>query len=319
MRVPGIPYVQGRNGYSDSDGTKTGIAIHNTSNDATAEQEASYATRRTDGISAHFYVDSNSIVQSLDTNARAGHAGSSEGNQNAVAVEITGVNAWTRQQWLDRVAWDKLGAVLAVVCKRYGIQVRRASVSEMKSNPKVKAFYGHNDMRLAWGGTSHTDPGPNFPWDRLFAAVNAALNPTAPEDDMSERAEQQINSVFNGLFYGGTSMGRSVDPDGSGSRTAGNSLVAKLDYVMARIDAQELRVAAVLAAVADRSATTEILARVDQRAAELRADAAQRADAEAARDAELRALVEQAQNGSLDAAEVVRRMGELLAAAPQQS
>lgn len=249
MRVSGIPYVQGRNSYSDADGRKYGIAIHNTSNDASAEGEASYATRRTDGISAHFYADSDSVVQSLDTSARAGHAGSRAGNENAVAVEITGVNGWTRQQWLDRVAWNKLGMVLAQVCKTYGIAVRRASVAEMRSNPTVRAFYGHDDMRQAWGGTTHTDPGPNFPWDRLFQAVNAALaastKPTTPaeDDDMSAAAEQQINSLFDGMFNGGNSMGRSVDPDGAGARTPGNSLVAKLDYVMARLDAVEQRLA----------------------------------------------------------------------------
>ena len=196
MRIPGVPYVQGRNDYADSDGRKYGIAIHNTSNDATAEGEASYATRRTDGISAHLYVDRDSIVQSLDTGDRAGHAGSSNGNNHAVAVEITGVNGWTRQQWLDRVAWSKLGAALAHVVRKYGIAVRRASVAEMKSNPRVKAFYGHDDMRRAWGGTTHTDPGPNFPWDRLFQAVNAALGTKREDDDVSKQdvldADRQV-------------------------------------------------------------------------------------------------------------------------------
>lgn len=175
MRVPGVPYVQGRNSYTDRDGMKYAIAIHNTSNNASDTNEASYATRRTDGVSSHFYCDKDSVTQSLDTNARAGHAGSSQGNENAISVEITGANGWSRQQWLDNVAWAELGRVLAYVCRSYGIAVRRASVAEMKSNPKVKAFYSHNDMRLAWGGTDHTDPGANFPWDRLFQAVNQAM------------------------------------------------------------------------------------------------------------------------------------------------
>lgn len=186
MRITGIPYVQGRNSYSDADGTKYGVAIHNTSNTASADNEASYATRRTDGVSAHFYVDQTKVVQSLDTAARAGHAGSSEGNQNAVAVEIRGVNAWPRATWLDSVCWPLLGRVLADVCRAYGIQVRRATVGEMKTNPRVRAFYSHDDMRQAWGGTDHTDPGPNFPWDRLFNAVNAALS-GGGEMEQSER------------------------------------------------------------------------------------------------------------------------------------
>lgn len=185
MRVPGIPFVQGRNDYTDYDGKKYGIAIHNTSNDASDSGEANYATRRTDGISSHFYVDADSVTQSIDTDDRVGHAGSNTGNENAIAVEITGGNGKSRQWWIDNVAWDKLASVLAYVIKNdpdfEGFQVRRASVSEMKSSPRVKAFYGHNDMRLAWGGTLHTDPGENFPWDHFLAKVKQAIGqPTVP-------------------------------------------------------------------------------------------------------------------------------------------
>lgn len=185
MRVPGIPYVQGRNDYTDGDGRKYGIAIHNTSNDASDEGEASYATWRPDGVSSHFYVDHDSVTQSIDTYDRAGHAGSTHGNDHGISVEITGGNGKSRAWWLANVAWDELGRVLAIVIRHHWpdgrFEVRRASVAEMKANPKVRAFYGHNDMRLAWGGTTHTDPGPNFPWDRLFEAVNKHLT---EEDDM---------------------------------------------------------------------------------------------------------------------------------------
>lgn len=181
MKVPGIPYVQGKNAYSDADGKKYGIAIHNTSNDASDEGEANYATRRTDGVSSHFYCDDDSVTQSIDTNDRVGHAGSKNGNENAIAVEITGANAKSRQWWIDNVAWDKLAKALAYVIKNdpnfRGFQIRRATVSEMTTNPKVRAFYSHDDMRRAWGGTTHTDPGPNFPWDHFLAKVKQAMNP----------------------------------------------------------------------------------------------------------------------------------------------
>lgn len=202
MRVSGIPYVQGRNSYVDRDGKKFGIAIHNTSNDASDEAEASYATRRTDNVSSHFYCDRDSVIQSLDTDAVAGHAGSSAGNQNAIAVEITGANGWSRETWLRSVAWDELGRVLAEVCRHYGIAVRRASVTEMVNDAKVRAFYGHDDMRRAWGGTTHTDPGPGFPWDRLFQAVNAAIGgaPTLPAN-INVRSEPMLIATDGTNYY----------------------------------------------------------------------------------------------------------------------
>lgn len=55
-------------------------------------------------------------------------------------------------------------------------------------------------------------------------------------DDMSAQAENEIHQVYAGMFYGGSSMGRSVDPDGTGPEKAANSMVAKLDYLMLRVD-----------------------------------------------------------------------------------
>lgn len=214
--VSGIKFVAGRNDYGDRDGTKYGIAIHNTSNTASAANEASYATRRTDGTSSHFYCDDTEVIQSLDTKYRAGHAGSYEGNEHAVAVEITGTNDKTRAWWIANVAWDQLGRVLAAVCRKYDIEPRRASVAEMKANPRVRAFYSHDDMRRAWGGTTHTDPGGNFPWDHLFTTVKAHLSGTVPaptpqEDDMP-LTETDANTVWSAKAM------EYVDERGDGAR-----------------------------------------------------------------------------------------------------
>lgn len=215
MRIPGIPYHQGRNNYSDRDGMHYGIAIHNTSNTASDTSEANYADHRTDGTSSHFYVDRDSVTQSLDTNAKAGHAGSANGNENAIAFEITGTNDKSRQWWLDNVAWSQLGYVIAYLLRNdpdfAGFQVRRASVSEMKSNPKVKAFYSHNDMRLAWGGTTHDDPGPNFPWDRLFEAVNTALGGSTPSTQGDDMAEKDVIDIVNLLTQGISTAGYALE------------------------------------------------------------------------------------------------------------
>jgi len=188
MKVPGIPYIQGRNYAANPAGRHYGIAVHCTASTATARQEAAYATRRTDGIGSHFYVDGVEAIQSIDTIYKVNHAGSANGNNNAICLEQTGRNDWTREHWLSAINWGQMSYALATVisAELVGFQVRRASIAEMKANPKVAAFYSHDDMRQAWGGTSHTDPGPNYPWDKLFASVNAALSPSAPtgETDM---------------------------------------------------------------------------------------------------------------------------------------
>jgi hypothetical protein len=63
-------------------------------------------------------------------------------------------------------------------------------------------------------------------------------------DDMSAQAENEIHSVYTGMFYGGSSMGRRVDPDGTGPQPSANSLVAKLDYLMLRLDQLSTQVTA---------------------------------------------------------------------------
>ncbi|MFI6228871.1 N-acetylmuramoyl-L-alanine amidase [Micromonospora echinospora] len=262
MRVPGIAYVQGRNSYPDGDGRKFAIAIHNTSNDASDSGEASYATRRTDGVSSHFYVDHDSITQSLDTDARAGHAGSRNGNENAIAIEITGANGWSRQRWLDNVAWDRLAHVLAVLCREYGIQPRRASVAEMKANPQVRAFYGHNDMRLAWGGTTHTDPGPNFPWDYLLTKVQRAL---AGEDDDMPTADEVAAEVWSQPYRDYNLPPVNGNPQ---TRPASQILLdARTDAARARSEVSALRTE--VRALIDAQAGVDgraILARIDEHA-----------------------------------------------------
>ncbi|RGC68414.1 hypothetical protein C5N14_13590 [Micromonospora sp. MW-13] len=73
------------------------------------------------------------------------------------------------------------------------------------------------------------------------------------EDEMSTKAENEIHQVYVGLFNGGSSMGRSVDPDGAGAAKGSNSIVAKLDYLLSRLDG----VAAGVTTLAGRDWTDE--------------------------------------------------------------
>lgn len=288
MRIPGIPYHQGRNNYSDRDGMHYGIAIHNTSNTASDTSEANYADHRTDGTSSHFYVDRDSVTQSLDTNAKAGHAGSANGNENAIAFEITGTNDKSRPWWLDNVAWSQLGYVIAYILRNdpdfAGFQVRRASVSEMKTNPKVRAFYSHNDMRLAWGGTTHDDPGPNFPWDRLFEAVNTALGGSTPSTQGDDMAEKDVIDIVNLLTQGISTAGYALE-DGQPLNDIAATLNLKvlkeqldaLNAAVAKLSVPAIDVKALAAALApqlavDQAAVVAALNSPEGQAALVRAD-----------------------------------------------
>lgn len=166
------------NRYGDNKTTKKWIVIHNTSNDAPAANEASYAKRRTDSVSSHYYVDDERIIQSLNTDYRAFHVGSSTGNSGGIAYEITGTNAKSRSWWMDNVRWNLLAAQIRKDCAAHGITPRLLSIDEIKAGKT--GIMTHNQARLAWGGTDHTDPGPNFPMDHLLAQVKNEATPQKP-------------------------------------------------------------------------------------------------------------------------------------------
>lgn len=242
--------------YGSTRTDKRYIAIHNTSNDATAEGEASYAKRREDSVSSHYYVDNDSLLQSLDTSLRAYHAGSTIGNSQAIAYEITGTNGKSRSWWLANVAWPLLARQIAIDCREHDIEPQLLTVAEIKAGSKT-GIITHDQMRQAWGGTTHDDPGPNFPLDHLLALVQAEM-----EDDMTPDQSRKLDNVERILTTwsdGRKPFGIKFTPSDPG-RELPNPFLA--------IEALD---AAILTAVKGDADTAAILAGVDERLAQLRA------------------------------------------------
>jgi len=158
---------------------KKWIVIHCTQNTASAANEASYAKRRTDSVSSHYYVDNREIVQSLDTDYVAFHVGSITGNLHGISYEITGLIQWSRSRWLSSVAWDLLATQIRRDCAEHGIIPRLLTTAEIRAGKT--GIITHNQARLAWGGTDHTDPGPNFPMDHLLALLTKEDRVSAKE------------------------------------------------------------------------------------------------------------------------------------------
>lgn len=70
--------------------TPTRIVIHNTENDATAEQEISYMQSNPREVSFHFAVDDEHAVQGIALDRNAWHAGdgNGKGNREGIGIEI---------------------------------------------------------------------------------------------------------------------------------------------------------------------------------------------------------------------------------------
>jgi len=157
------------------------IVIHTTEGSAhgtSAEDGAAYDQRRTDGTSAHYYVDSNSVIQCVRTTDRANTARAT-GNARGIHYELCGRAYQIDWSSAYAQAMLKLAARQAARdAKKHGIPVRRLTVAQMRSG--LKGFVGHIDITNAWGETDHTDPGPKFPWSQFLSLVNAAMGNTTP-------------------------------------------------------------------------------------------------------------------------------------------
>lgn len=175
--VPAGAYGRGRDGR----GVRY-IVIHYTAGSersTSAEDGAAYDQRRTDGISTHYFVDQNSVVQCVLTSNRA-NAARHKGNRLGIQYELCGT-VQTREQWLDTASANTLKLAARQVardCKKYGIPVRRLSVAETRqawadypNGPK--GIVGHVDCTYAYpeDGGDHTDPGSQFPWDVFLGMV----------------------------------------------------------------------------------------------------------------------------------------------------
>ncbi|WP_062646295.1 N-acetylmuramoyl-L-alanine amidase [Streptomyces maremycinicus] len=109
-------------------------------------------------VSAHYVVRSvdGHVAQCVRESDIAWHAGNWDHNTRSIGIEHEG--------WVDRPDYftDALylgsARLTASVCDRYGIPKDRAHI------------IGHYEVP----GTDHTDPGPNWDWDRYLRLVSRA-------------------------------------------------------------------------------------------------------------------------------------------------
>jgi hypothetical protein len=127
-------------------------------------------------------TDTDEIEQLVGDDYRSHHAAGA--NDKGLGLCYPGKAAQTRDQWFDGVtgAYLEQGARwLADKCRKYNIPPVRVYADDLRADRP--GICGHNDVRLAFGQTTHTDPGPNFPWDWVIARVRQLLGADTPTED----------------------------------------------------------------------------------------------------------------------------------------
>lgn len=160
-----------------------GVCVHTTESGpgASAQDVANYQARSQTG-SYNVIVGQDGTRVRCNTDDWQVWASGNKGNDILLHVAFVGAAAWSRKQWL---AQDRMLRAAATVvrhwCDRYRFPVRKVSVNGLPG------LCGHVDTQ-AWGGTDHTDPGPNFPWDVFIQYVKSGSGKAPVENLINKEA-----------------------------------------------------------------------------------------------------------------------------------
>lgn len=126
--------------------TPSRIVIHNTGNDAPAENEISYMLNRPEQVSFHYAVDEAEIIQGLPLgrNAWASGDGRGKGNMEGIHIEICrSLSGGPRFEAAERNAAE----LTAFLLKQYGWGLDRVT----KHQDYDGKYCPHRTLDLGWG------------------------------------------------------------------------------------------------------------------------------------------------------------------------
>lgn len=138
--------------------TPTRIVIHNTANDAHAENEINYMHSNNKEKSFHFAVDDKEIIQGIELDRNAWHAGdgNGKGNREGIAIEIC-YSKSGGERWLAAV--ENAAELVAKLLKDYGFSIDKVTKHQDYSGK-------HCPHRIL----------DEYGWDNFIALVKSKLN-----------------------------------------------------------------------------------------------------------------------------------------------
>ena len=143
------------------------IVLHSTEGD-TAAGAAAYLHNRPDG-SVHLVVDDKEAYQlAADRTVVCGAGGF---NTDVFHIEQAGHSGWTQKHWLRRIMTLRRAAYwTARKMRRHNIKPRYLSAKDLRAGRRDGYTY-HKDVTAAGFPTTHTDPGPHYPYKRMRALI----------------------------------------------------------------------------------------------------------------------------------------------------
>ncbi len=152
--------------------TPTRIVIHNTANDAPAENEIRYMQSNAKEVSFHFAVDDKEIVQGISIDRNAWHAGDGrgKGNMEGIAIEICYSKSGGER---FEAAQKNAAEFTAQLLKKYGWGIDKVTK--------------HQD----YSGKTCPHRTLEYGWDNFLALVKGFMEEKAP----TIKAEIEVKTV----------------------------------------------------------------------------------------------------------------------------
>lgn len=159
----------------------------------TAEAVARYFQTTDRDVSAHVCADADSrvrCVHDVDTAWTAPGA-----NHDGLQLEMAGFASQGVGGWADaysqRMLREQAAPQVRDWCQLWTIPMRRLTDAQLAAGEK--GIVGHDQVSRVYKRSTHTDPGPTFPWAQFIALVRQE-----EEDDMFEvEHARQLKAVYD--------------------------------------------------------------------------------------------------------------------------
>ncbi|WKT65324.1 N-acetylmuramoyl-L-alanine amidase [Bacillus cereus] len=179
------------------------ITVHNTYNDATAENEVSYMIRNDNQVSFHIAVDDKEAVQGIPLERNAWHCGDGGGNGNRKSI---GVEICYSLSGGDRYykAEDNAAIVVAQLMKQYNIPISKVRTHQSWSGkycPHRMLDEGRLNSFIERVQNAYNGGGNNMKWTMKSGGLGVNL----AQEIMDKLAEFKVKGHLvyeaDGIFY----------------------------------------------------------------------------------------------------------------------
>lgn len=160
------------------------IVVHNTANDASANNEINYMITNNSEVSFHFAVDDIEIVQGINEDRNSWHCGNGangKGNRNGISIEIC--YSKTGGQRFDKAELNAC-ELISMLMQKYDIPL--SNVKRHYDFAPDHKYCPHRTM--------------DYGWDRFLDMINNLMSPKP--DEPTQHPLFKVGSIvkFNGIF-----------------------------------------------------------------------------------------------------------------------